>query len=150
MILFTSSIRELPRIKEDTENIMNAICFGFMLFMEQSVYFVVASVVLFSINWKLALISLITMPVIEFVVFKLERSVLPPHRAPDVVSESGLTAENGWMTVDRATLETAYPNVFAVGDVMLIPLSSGLPLPKAGVLAELEGQRPGAARCPPH
>ncbi|HEX2947594.1 MAG TPA: ABC transporter ATP-binding protein [Clostridia bacterium] len=65
----------MSRIKEDTENIMNAICFGFMLFMEQSVYFVVASVVLFSINWKLALISLITMPVIEFVVFKLERSV---------------------------------------------------------------------------
>ena len=65
----------MSRIKEDTENIMNAICFGFMMFMEQSIYFVVASVILFSINWKLALISLVTMPVIEFVVFKLERSV---------------------------------------------------------------------------
>jgi sulfide:quinone oxidoreductase len=70
---------------------------------------------------------------------------VPPHRAPDIVSESGLTAENGWMAVDRATLETSYPNVFAVGDVMLVPLSSGLPLPKAGVLAELEGMRVAAA-----
>ena len=65
----------MSRIKEDTENIMNAICFGFMLFLEQIIYFLIATVVLLTINWKLALISLITMPVIEFVVFKLERSV---------------------------------------------------------------------------
>lgn len=70
---------------------------------------------------------------------------VPPHRAPDVVREAGLLAENGWIAVDRATLQTAHPNVFAVGDVMLIPLSSGLPLPKAGVLAELQGMRVAAA-----
>ncbi len=65
----------MSRIKEDTENIMNAICFGFMLFLEQIIYFIVATVILLTINWKLALISLVTMPIIEFVVFKLERSV---------------------------------------------------------------------------
>ncbi|WP_010243612.1 ABC transporter ATP-binding protein [Acetivibrio cellulolyticus] len=65
----------MSRIKEDAENIMNAICFGIMLFMEQCVYFIIASVVLFTINWKLALISLIVMPVIEIVVFNLERKV---------------------------------------------------------------------------
>lgn len=65
----------MSRIKEDTENIMNAICFGIMLFLQQAIYFIIAAVILFMINWKLALISLITMPVIEFVVFKLERSV---------------------------------------------------------------------------
>jgi ATP-binding cassette subfamily B multidrug efflux pump len=65
----------MSRIKEDTENIMNAISFGIMLFIEQCTYFLIASVILFTINWKLALISLITMPIIEFVVFKLEQSM---------------------------------------------------------------------------
>ncbi len=65
----------MSRIKEDTENVMHAICFGFMLFLEQVIYFIIATVILLTINWKLALISLVTMPVIEFVVFKLERSV---------------------------------------------------------------------------
>lgn len=65
----------MSRIKEDTENIMNAICYGLMLFMEQCVYFVVASVILFGLNWKLALICLATMPLIEFLVFKLEKRI---------------------------------------------------------------------------
>ena len=65
----------MSRIKEDTENIMNAICYGIMLFLEQIIYFIIATVILLTINWKLALISLVTMPVIEYVVFRLERSV---------------------------------------------------------------------------
>lgn len=65
----------MSRIKEDTENIMGAICYGVMLFLEQCIYFVIASVILFTINWKLALISLVTMPLIEVVVFKLERKI---------------------------------------------------------------------------
>lgn len=65
----------MSRIKEDTENIMHAICFGIMLFLEQCIYFVIASVILFTINWKLTLICLATMPLIEFVVFKLEREL---------------------------------------------------------------------------
>lgn len=65
----------MSRIKEDTENIMNAICYGAMLFLEQIIYFIIASVILFTINWKLTLISLVTMPIIEYVVFKLEKQV---------------------------------------------------------------------------
>lgn len=70
---------------------------------------------------------------------------VPPHRAPNVVTESGLTGESGWIPVDPATLRTSHDNVFAVGDVSGIMLSNGLPLPKAGVIAELEGQRVAAA-----
>ena len=70
---------------------------------------------------------------------------VPPHRAPDVVVESGLTGESGWVSVDRATLQTAHESVYAVGDVTGIKLSNGLPLPKAGVIAELEGLRVAAA-----
>ena len=66
---------------------------------------------------------------------------IPPHRPPAVVAGSGLVSESGWMAVDAATLETQFPGVYAVGDVTLIRLSNGLPLPKAGVIAELEGTR---------
>ncbi|HPV02168.1 MAG TPA: ABC transporter ATP-binding protein [Clostridiales bacterium] len=65
----------MSRIKEDTDNIMSAICYGFMLFLEQIIYFGVAAVILFTISWKLALISLVTMPLIEYVVFRLEKQV---------------------------------------------------------------------------
>jgi sulfide:quinone oxidoreductase len=70
---------------------------------------------------------------------------IPPHRVPAVVKASGLTGEGEWIGVDRATLQTTYPRVFAVGDVTLIPLANGLPLPKAGLIAELEGLRVAGA-----
>jgi sulfide:quinone oxidoreductase len=60
---------------------------------------------------------------------------VPPHRAPAVVRQSGLTSESGWVPVDRHTLETRFPGVFAIGDVTTIPLVTGKPLPKAGVFA---------------
>lgn len=64
---------------------------------------------------------------------------VPPHRPPRVVRDSGLVAESGWVSVDRHTLETRFPRVYAIGDVVAIPLSLGKPLPKAGVFAEREG-----------
>ncbi|MBM2821477.1 MAG: Pyr redox 2 protein [Thermoleophilia bacterium] len=70
---------------------------------------------------------------------------VPPHRPPTVVKESGLTGEGEWMTVDPATLATSHPNVFGIGDVTQILLANGLPLPKAGVMAEHEGARVAAA-----
>ncbi len=60
---------------------------------------------------------------------------VPPHRAPTVVRESGLTGESGWVPVDRQTLGTKYPGVYAIGDNTVIPLAVGKPLPKAGVFA---------------
>jgi sulfide:quinone oxidoreductase len=69
---------------------------------------------------------------------------VPPHRAPAVVRESGLVGESGWITVDRHTLETRFPFVYALGDVTAIPLKLGKPLPKAGVFAQ--GQAEVVAR----
>lgn len=66
---------------------------------------------------------------------------VPPHRPPRVVADAGLVAESGWVAVDRGTLATAHPGVFAIGDVTIIKLANGLPLPKAGIMAELEGTR---------
>lgn len=63
---------------------------------------------------------------------------VPPQRAPQVVRESGLAAESGFVPVDRATLETSAGDVFAVGDVTTIPIAGGKFLPKAGVFAHHE------------
>jgi sulfide:quinone oxidoreductase len=65
---------------------------------------------------------------------------VPPHRVPHVVRESGLVGESGWVPVDRFTLETRFPSVYAIGDVVGIPLSVGKPLPKAGVFAHGEAE----------
>jgi sulfide:quinone oxidoreductase len=60
---------------------------------------------------------------------------VPVHRVPAVVVESGLAADVfGWVPVNKKTLETNFPGVYAVGDV------NGVGTPKAGVFAE------GAAR----
>lgn len=63
-----------------------------------------------------------------------------PHRAPLVVREAGLTAESGWIPVDRATLRTRFERVWAVGDVTGIPLKMGKPLPKAATFAAGEAE----------
>ena len=58
---------------------------------------------------------------------------VPKHRAPYVVLASGM-AENGYIPVDSRTLETRFPDLYAVGDVATVGV------PKAGVFSE------GAAR----
>jgi sulfide:quinone oxidoreductase len=65
---------------------------------------------------------------------------VPPHRAPRVVRESAMSSEQGWIAVDRNTLETRVPGVWAIGDVTSIPLKLGKPLPKAGVFAHRQGE----------
>jgi sulfide:quinone oxidoreductase len=59
---------------------------------------------------------------------------VPVHRVPAVVAESGLAPADGWVQVDKRTLATRFPSVYAIGDV------NGVGTPKAGVFAE------GAAR----
>ena len=54
---------------------------------------------------------------------------VPVHRVPTVVEESGL-AVDGWIPVDSRTLETRFPDVYAIGDV------ASVGTPKAGVFAE--------------
>jgi sulfide:quinone oxidoreductase len=75
---------------------------------------------------------------------------IPPHEAPQVVREAGLTGPSGWIPVDPKTLQVKLPagvqDVYAAGDVTAIPLPGrykpdvGLSLPKAGVFAEAHGR----------
>lgn len=57
---------------------------------------------------------------------------VPKHVVPQVVAESGMTVD-GWVPVDPLTLQTSYPDVFAIGDV------TSVGTPKAGVFAERQG-----------
>lgn len=70
---------------------------------------------------------------------------VPPHRPPSVIAQSGLTGGGVWIAVDPATLRTSHDHVYAIGDVTMIKLANGLALPKAGVMAELEGRIVAAA-----
>jgi sulfide:quinone oxidoreductase len=65
---------------------------------------------------------------------------VPPHRCPQVLVDAGLAEPGGWVKVNARTLETTSERVWAVGDCTAIPLATGQPLPKAGVLAESEGR----------
>jgi sulfide:quinone oxidoreductase len=57
---------------------------------------------------------------------------IPPHRGDELIRESGL-GEQGWVDVDRHTLEaTAAENVSAIGD------TADLSIPKAGSVAHYE------------
>jgi sulfide:quinone oxidoreductase len=57
---------------------------------------------------------------------------VPKHKVPQVVEESGL-AVDGWVPVNSLTLETAFADVYAVGDV------TSVGTPKAGVFSEGQG-----------
>jgi sulfide:quinone oxidoreductase len=62
---------------------------------------------------------------------------VPAHRVPHVVADSGMTVD-GWIPVDPLTLETAYPQVFAVGDVASVGTpKAGASPPSSGVTAAL-------------
>ena len=54
---------------------------------------------------------------------------VPLHVAPPVVVEAGLT-EDGWIPVDKYTLKTRFPDVYAFGDV------ASVGVPRAGVFSE--------------
>jgi sulfide:quinone oxidoreductase len=64
----------------------------------------------------------------------------PKHSCPDVIANSPLIGKSGWIETDRNTLETSFSNVYAIGDITLIPLELGKPLPKAGVFAHYQAE----------
>ena len=65
---------------------------------------------------------------------------VPAHGPPAVVTASGLAGGAGYIPVDRHTLITVTPGVYAIGDVTAISIAGGKMLPKAGVFAEAEAE----------
>jgi sulfide:quinone oxidoreductase len=59
--------------------------------------------------------------------------VVPPHRGQEVIDDSGLGDESGWVPTDRYTLQVArHDRIFAMGD------ATDVPLPKTGSAAVFE------------
>lgn len=71
---------------------------------------------------------------------------IPPHRGSRLARASGLANETGWIPVDRATLQTRYENVYAIGDATAISIPGrwkpdvAMMLPKAGVFAHAQAE----------
>ena len=54
--------------------------------------------------------------------------LVPPHRGANVIEESGLGDEQGWLPTDRATLEVkGVPHIYALGDATDLPVSKSGP-----------------------
>ena len=66
----------MSRIGEDVENIWRTISFGLRLFFENALYFIFSTVILFYLNWKLALACLVIMLPIAIIAMKLEKKML--------------------------------------------------------------------------
>jgi len=64
----------------------------------------------------------------------------PEHLCPAVIRKSSLVGKSGWIEVNELSMETAYPNVYAIGDIVELKLGSGIPLPKLGVFARSQAK----------
>ncbi|MEX0684107.1 MAG: FAD/NAD(P)-binding oxidoreductase [Dehalococcoidia bacterium] len=64
----------------------------------------------------------------------------PVHKLPNVLAGTALVNGGAWVPVDRETLGTAVADVYAIGDVTMVPLANGTFLPKAGVFAHGEAE----------
>jgi sulfide:quinone oxidoreductase len=69
-------------------------------------------------------------------------ATVPVHKMPDVVANSGVANGKPWVPVTQGTLETSVANVFAIGDVNVVP-SGDFAIPKAGVFAAGQGTKVG-------
>lgn len=71
---------------------------------------------------------------------------IPPHKVPDVIENSALAGEMGWIPVDPKSLRTKFENIYAIGDCNSIKLPGSykpeipLMLPKAGVFANAQAK----------
>ncbi len=65
----------MSRTTEDVTNIWNAMGFAILFFIEQILYIILATFMLFTIDWKLAIICLLTMPPMLFLALRLEKKI---------------------------------------------------------------------------
>lgn len=64
--------------------------------------------------------------------------VVPPHKVPTVIVDSGFAQKGKFISVDRRC-KTNFDNIYAIGDVNEIMVTEKIAVPKAGIFAEGEG-----------
>lgn len=63
------------------------------------------------------------------------------HRTTQAIRDTNLVDEDGWIKVDLNTLQTVYPDVYAIGDTAAIKLPvMGADAPKAGIFAHYQAE----------
>ena len=65
----------MSRLKDDVDHIRAALTYVIMLSVENIIYFVSATVILFTLNWKLSLVALVLMPLIAQIALRLEKKI---------------------------------------------------------------------------
>lgn len=65
----------MARIGEDIDNIWKTVGFGFRLLVENAAYFVIATVILFTLNVKLAIVCTVVVLPIAYIALRLEKVV---------------------------------------------------------------------------
>lgn len=65
----------MSRLKDDVEKIRAALTYVIMLSVENIIYFLIATVILFSLNWKLSIVALLIMPLVAWIALQLEKEV---------------------------------------------------------------------------
>ena len=69
-------------------------------------------------------------------------ATVPVHKMPEIVAASSVSGGKPWVPVNKSNLETSTSNVFAIGDVNVVP-SGDFTIPKAGVFAAGQGTKVG-------
>ncbi|WP_051069719.1 NAD(P)/FAD-dependent oxidoreductase [Gracilimonas tropica] len=64
----------------------------------------------------------------------------PNHECPQVIKEAELSGDSGWIEVVRASLQSRFDGVFALGDIAHVLSEKGKVLPKAGIFAQHQAE----------
>ena len=78
----------MSRIKNDAERIRQGVSFGIMLYVEIIIYFVIATIFMFSISAKLSIIAFVTIPIIGYIAILIEKKFMVTY---EKISEQNAT-----------------------------------------------------------
>lgn len=108
----------MSRLTADLEGIRQFIGFGFAQLLNVFLMFIFGSIMMFSIDWRLTLITFVTMPFLVFTALRLERKIHPAFRSIRQANSDLTTAVqeniNGMRTVKSFAREPHEVEKFAV------------------------------------
>jgi ATP-binding cassette subfamily B protein len=84
----------MSRMTGDIDSIREILAYGLIMFLENILYFFVAVAIMFSLNWQLAIVSVILMPFIAILAIKFEREAEDAYgKGSDQAAVLNTTAE---------------------------------------------------------
>ena len=84
----------MQRISEDADIVWQTISFGLRLFIENLIYFLLSSIVMFYLSWKLALACIVALIPIAYLTIVLQKKLSPNYEAlSDQTAEINSTAQ---------------------------------------------------------